>query len=215
MDPNYLPITSLTLETIIIRRRTQHHGVNKELHVIKIHVQTDAHLLKAKRVTDVMPLGLHHNRHHLPHHAASAAVALSSASLVQTVLLQQCHYPCRPRRMAVGIAVVVIFLCRYVVFQKTDAKREREKVYSPRYNNTAVKTDSNKTQSGGLPERHKAHLSWPPKIQTAVTTWVVRVVSTLTDSMLRLHALSHCACGAAKIASARNESISSCPDHIR
>ena len=37
----------------------------------------------------------------------------------------------------------------------------REKVYSPRYNNTAVKTDSNKTQSGWLPERHKAHLCWP------------------------------------------------------
>jgi len=38
---------------------------------------------------------------------------------------------------------------------------EREKVYFPPYNNTAAKTDSNKTQSGGLPERHKAHLSWP------------------------------------------------------
>ena len=85
MDPNYLPITSLTLETIIIRGRTQYHGVNKELNVIKIHVQTDAHLLEAKRVTDVMPLGLHHNRHHLPHYATSAAVALSSESLVQTV----------------------------------------------------------------------------------------------------------------------------------
>jgi len=43
-----------------------------------------------------------------------------------------------------------------------DAGIEREKVYSPRYNNTAVKTDSNKTQSGGLQERHKAHLSWQP-----------------------------------------------------
>jgi len=39
---------------------------------------------------------------------------------------------------------------------------EREKVYSPRYNDAAVKTDNIKTQSGGLPERHKAHLSWPP-----------------------------------------------------
>ena len=28
---------------------------------------------------------------------------------------------------------------------------ERETVYSPRYNITAVKTDSNNTQSGGLP----------------------------------------------------------------
>jgi len=39
---------------------------------------------------------------------------------------------------------------------------ERE-VYFPRYNNTAVKIDSNKTQSAGLPERRKAHLSWPQK----------------------------------------------------
>jgi len=46
---------------------------------------------------------------------------------------------------------------------KTDGEpREREKVYFPPYNNTAVKTDSNKTESGGLPERHKAHLSWSP-----------------------------------------------------
>jgi len=34
-------------------------------------------------------------------------------------------------------------------------EREGEKVYCPRYNNTAVKTESIKTQSGGLPERHK------------------------------------------------------------
>ena len=40
---------------------------------------------------------------------------------------------------------------------------KREKVYSSRYKNTAVKKmDSVKTQSGGLPEMHKAHLSWPP-----------------------------------------------------
>ena len=47
-------------------------------------------------------------------------------------------------------------------------KGERE-VYSPRYNNTAVKTDSIKTQSGGLPERHKAHLSWPPIVTKTIT----------------------------------------------
>ena len=29
-------------------------------------------------------------------------------------------------------------------------------------NTIALNNDSNKTQSGGLPERHKAHLSWPP-----------------------------------------------------
>jgi len=44
-----------------------------------------------------------------------------------------------------------------------------EAIYSPRYNNTAVKTDSIKTQSGGLPERHKAHLSWPPIVTKTIT----------------------------------------------
>jgi len=32
-----------------------------------------------------------------------------------------------------------------------------------------VKTDSIKTQSGGLPERHKAHLSWPPIVTNTIT----------------------------------------------
>jgi len=41
-------------------------------------------------------------------------------------------------------------------------ERERGGGYFPRYNNTAVKNDSNKTQSGWLPVRHKAHLSWSP-----------------------------------------------------
>jgi len=36
-------------------------------------------------------------------------------------------------------------------FSDTEDKKKK-KVYFPRYNNTAVKTDSNKTQSGGLPE---------------------------------------------------------------
>ena len=40
---------------------------------------------------------------------------------------------------------------------RTKRERAREGLFS-RYNNTAVKTDSIKTQSGGLPERHKAHL---------------------------------------------------------
>jgi len=52
--------------------------------------------------------------------------------------------------------------CRsFPTLYAADAERERG-VYSPQYNNTDVKTDRIKTQSGGLPERHKAHLSWPP-----------------------------------------------------
>jgi len=47
---------------------------------------------------------------------------------------------------------------------------KRQKVYSPRYNNTAVKTDSIKTQSGGLPERHKDHLSGPPIVTKKTIT---------------------------------------------
>jgi len=46
--------------------------------------------------------------------------------------------------------------------EQVGQEREKEKVYSPRYNNTAVKTDNINTQSGGLPERHEVHLSWPP-----------------------------------------------------
>ena len=39
---------------------------------------------------------------------------------------------------------------------------KRENVYSHNTNTIALNNDRNKTQSGGLPERHKAHLSWPP-----------------------------------------------------
>jgi len=45
---------------------------------------------------------------------------------------------------------------------------ERENVYFPRYNkfnNTAVKTDSNKTQSGGLPERGKINWSTRHRVE--------------------------------------------------
>jgi len=61
----------------------------------------------------------------------------------------------------------------------------REKVYSPRYNNTAVKTESIKTQSGGVPERHKAHLSWPPIVTKNNNTVTQEAQLSLRDRATR------------------------------
>jgi len=50
-------------------------------------------------------------------------------------------------------------------------KRERERRFIVHDTTipAAVKTDSIKTQSGGLPEKHKAHLSWPPIVTITIT----------------------------------------------
>jgi len=61
-------------------------------------------------------------------------------------------------------------LCISVINAITGARTHREawgreKVYYPQCNILymyVALNDSNRTQSGGLPERHKAHLSWSP-----------------------------------------------------
>jgi len=54
------------------------------------------------------------------------------------------------------------FLMIFVMhFLKPFRERNKEKVSSPQYNTVALNNDSDKTQSGGLQERHKARLSWP------------------------------------------------------
>ena len=50
-----------------------------------------------------------------------------------------------------------------------DREREREKVYSQQHNKyIALNNDSNKTK-WRLPERHNAHLSWPPIVKMIIT----------------------------------------------
>jgi len=49
-----------------------------------------------------------------------------------------------------------------------EEKKKREGLFST-IQQYSCKTDSIKTQSGGLPERHKAHLSWPPIVTKTIT----------------------------------------------